>query len=247
MAYIGNSLQSQVITPAIDTFSGNGVLTTFTLSRQVVSNIAVEAVVNNVPQDPNSAFAINSSNQIVFTGAPSVGVGNIYVRYNAYVGQTIGIGQGTVLPISMSTGGPTWDANGNLTVPGNLLNSIQENVQTASYTFTLADRGAAVAMNNSSAATITVPSDAGAAFPIGSLVYICRIGSGSVTLAAAAGVTLSKTGSFKLFEQITLRKRAANAWIVMDSPTNPAATGGTLTVAAGRNIHTYNGSANFII
>jgi hypothetical protein len=33
----------------------------------------------------------------------------------------------------------------------------------------------------------------------------------------------------------------------MDSPTTPAATGGSLAVAAGRNIHTYTGNANFII
>lgn len=96
MAYLGNSLESQRITPAVDTFSGNGSATTFTLSRQVVSNIAVEAYVNNVAQDPNSAFSINTSNQIVFTSPPSAGVNNIYVRYNSYIGQYVGIGQGTV-------------------------------------------------------------------------------------------------------------------------------------------------------
>lgn len=96
MGYIGNSLESQRITPAVDTFSGTGSATTFTLSRQVVSNIAVEAYVNNVAQDPNSAFSINASNQIVFTSAPSAGTNNIYVRYNSYVGQYVGIGQGTV-------------------------------------------------------------------------------------------------------------------------------------------------------
>jgi hypothetical protein len=96
MGYIGNSLESQRITPAVDTFSGNGSTTAFTLSRQVVSNIAVEAYVNNVAQDPNSAFSINASNQIVFTSAPSAGTNNIYVRYNSYVGQYVGIGQGTV-------------------------------------------------------------------------------------------------------------------------------------------------------
>ena len=96
MSYLGNSLESQVMTPAVDTFSGNGSTTAFTLSRGVVSNYGVEAYVNNVAQDPNSAFSINASNQIVFTSAPSAGVNNIYVRYNSYIAQHVGIGQGTV-------------------------------------------------------------------------------------------------------------------------------------------------------
>ena len=96
MAYIGNNYSSQLSAPATDVFSGNGSTTTFSLTRPVLTNYSVEVVVNNVPQNPNSAFSINASNQIVFTEAPSAGVNNIYVKYNYVIGYQGSLGQGTV-------------------------------------------------------------------------------------------------------------------------------------------------------
>jgi hypothetical protein len=249
MAYIGNTLESQAITPAVDTFSGNGVTTTFTLSRRVVSNIAVEAFVNNVPQNPNTAFAINASNQIVFDGAPIAGSNNIYVRYNGYVGQNIGIGQGTVQPTSMSTGGPQWDANGNLSINGSLIEARFENLQTTSYTLALTDNGDVVAMNNSAAAVVTVPPNSIAPFPIGAVVYICRVGTGAVTLAAGSGVTLTRTGSFTANEEIYIRKRGTDSWIVVDSPRILSGGGGTVSTVSGFRINTFDtvGNSTFTV
>jgi hypothetical protein len=37
MAYIGNTVENQGFTPAIDYFNGNGVTVTFTLSRPIAS------------------------------------------------------------------------------------------------------------------------------------------------------------------------------------------------------------------
>jgi hypothetical protein len=249
MAYIGNGFDSQVqvTTPVVDVFNGNGSATTFTLTRPVTSVFSVQAVVNNVPQNPQTAYSINSSNQIVFTSAPSAGSGNIYVRYNGVVGQRIGIGQGSVQPTSLSPGGPQWDVNGNLLVSGNLLNSITETIQTASYTIQLSDRGGVVAMNNTAAAVVTIPNDTTVFFPIGAVLYIARVGSGAVSLAAAGGVSVSKIGAFAPNEQIALRKRAANTWLVMDSNYTRAAIANTPAVAAGRNIHTYTSNGNFIV
>jgi hypothetical protein len=96
MGYIGNSYSQQAITPATDFFSGNGVTTTFQLTRPVQSNYALEVVVNNVQQNPANAYTISSSNQLVLTGAPSTGTNNIYVVYNAIVAQVGTVGQGVV-------------------------------------------------------------------------------------------------------------------------------------------------------
>jgi hypothetical protein len=98
MSYLGNTyLNQQNILPATDFFSGNGVTTTFTLSRPVLSNYAVAVVVNNVQQNPLTAYSINNSNQIVLTGAPSTGTNNIYVNYNAIQAQVLAQpSQGTV-------------------------------------------------------------------------------------------------------------------------------------------------------
>jgi hypothetical protein len=115
MAYIGNSYEQQLTTPTVDYFSGNGVLTTFTLTRPVLSTVGAEVVVNNVPQNPSSAYSI-AGNQVVFTSAPSSGVNNIYVRYNPLVSNLAVPGQGTIQPSALSyPNALSWDANGDVT------------------------------------------------------------------------------------------------------------------------------------
>ena len=120
MSYIGATPSQQLVTPAIDYFSGNGVTTTFTLTRAVTSVFSVEVVVNGVQQNPRTAYSINQAGNLVFDGAPSAGTNNIYVMYNSQVGQFVTPSPGTVQPSSISAGGPTWDANGNVVVNGNL-------------------------------------------------------------------------------------------------------------------------------
>jgi hypothetical protein len=95
MAYIGNTPTTQAFTPAVDYFSGNGSTTAFTLSRPVASVAQVQVVVNNVPQNPSTAYTV-SSNTITFTGAPSTGTNNIYVEYTSPVTQVVQPGSGTV-------------------------------------------------------------------------------------------------------------------------------------------------------
>lgn len=123
MSYVGNTNTTQAFTPAIDYFSGNGSTVAFTLSRPVASVAQVQVVVNNVAQNPTDAYTI-LNNTITFTGAPSSGTNNIYVYYTSPITQVIQPGQGTVgtaqiqngavIPADLSTGGPYWDASGNV-------------------------------------------------------------------------------------------------------------------------------------
>jgi hypothetical protein len=107
MSYIGNTNTTQGFTPAIDYFSGNASTTAFTLSRPVASAAQVQAVVNNVAQNPSNAFAV-SGNTITFTSAPSSGTNNIYVYYTSPITQVIAPGQGTVGLTQLSaTGTPS--------------------------------------------------------------------------------------------------------------------------------------------
>jgi hypothetical protein len=96
MSYIGANPSQQITTPAIDYFSGNGVATTFTLTRSVTSVFSVEVVVNGVEQNPRTAYSINQAGNLVFDGAPSAGTNNIYVMYNSQVGQFVTPSPGTV-------------------------------------------------------------------------------------------------------------------------------------------------------
>jgi hypothetical protein len=95
MAYIGNTAQNQAFTPAIDYFNGDGSTTAFTLSRPVASVAQVQAVIENVPQNPGDAFTV-SGNTITFTSAPPSGTSNIYVYYTSPITTVIQPGQGTV-------------------------------------------------------------------------------------------------------------------------------------------------------
>ena len=80
MSYIGSTPTSQNFISGTDYFNGTGSQTAFTLTRTVNSVNDIEAVVNNVVQQPNSAYTL-SGTTITFTSAPSSGTSNIYVRY----------------------------------------------------------------------------------------------------------------------------------------------------------------------
>jgi hypothetical protein len=249
MSYIGATPSQQLITPAVDYFSGNGAATTFTLTRSVTSVFSVRVVVNGVEQNPRTAYTINQAGNLVFDGAPSAGTNNIYVVYNSQVGQFVTPSPGTVQPSSISAGGPTWDVTGDLNVPGTVVSIRRENIQTSNYTLALTDNSDVVAMNNSGAATITIPPNSAVAFPVGTVVWITRVGGGTVTLAAGAGVTLTRTGNMSQNEELYVRKRGENSWIVVDAPTKPVGSGGTLTVAGGYNIFTFTatGASTFTL
>jgi hypothetical protein len=104
MAVIGNSATQQAFTPAIDYFSGNGSTTAFTLSRPVASVAQVQVTIDNVAQNPSSAYTV-SANTITFTSAPLSGTNNIYVYYTSPITQVIAPGQGTVGLTALSATG----------------------------------------------------------------------------------------------------------------------------------------------
>jgi hypothetical protein len=123
-----------------------------------------------------------------------------------------------------------------------------ETVITTSYTLALTDQDKVVACNNPAAITVTIPLNSSVAFPIGTVISIFRLSSSStVTLAATGGVTVSKTGTLAANEEIMVRKRAENSWVVIDSKQNLVASSNTPTVVGQSNVHTYTASANFIV
>lgn len=62
-------------------FSGDGSTTNFTLSRKVTSPVDIQVFVDNVSQEPTTAYTVNDFTTLAFTGAPSNGTNNIYVIY----------------------------------------------------------------------------------------------------------------------------------------------------------------------
>jgi hypothetical protein len=86
------------------------------------------------------------------------------------------------------------------------------------YTLALADGGKLVTLSNASAVTLTVPTNASVAFPVGTSVLLAQLGAGQVTVAPAGGVTVNSRGAaLKIAGQYgaaTLVKTATDTWFL---------------------------------
>ena len=92
------------------------------------------------------------------------------------------------------------------------------NARTSGYTPTAADEGRLVTLSSSSAVTVTLPTDASEAIPVGGSIDFAAIGTGMVTFAGASGVTVNGTPSLVTRAQwsmVTAIKRAANTWLLV--------------------------------
>ena len=125
MAYIGNTVENQGFTPAIDYFNGNGVTVTFTLSRPIASVAQVIVAIDNVIQNPSSSFTV-AGNAITFTSAPLSGTNNIWVEYTSLITTYQGISQDpTVIGDIRATGGYLAEGDfGNSFVDGAILDYV---------------------------------------------------------------------------------------------------------------------------
>jgi hypothetical protein len=125
MAYIGNTVQNQGFTPAIDYFNGNGVTVTFTLSRPVASVAQLIVAIDNVIQNPNTAFSV-SGNSITFTSAPLSGTNNIWVEYTSLITTYAAISQDpSVIGDISATGGYLAEGDfGNTFIDGTIVDYV---------------------------------------------------------------------------------------------------------------------------
>jgi len=91
--------------------------------------------------------------------------------------------------------------------------------KTDSYTLSaLTERDSLIEMGKATAQTVTIPTNATVAYPIGTSIDILQTGAGQVTIAGASGVTVNATPGLKLRTQwssATLFKRATDTWVVM--------------------------------
>ena len=148
MAYIGSqTVNTQTFAQAADYFNGNGTTVAFTLSRTVYSTIQMQVVVNNVVQNPSSAYTV-LNNVITFTSAPSAGSNNIYVVYPTQTAYVPGV----------APADPTAGATG---AGGDRV--FIQNGQTVNFSYTIP-----AGLNAISAGPITVAANATVTIPDGS-------------------------------------------------------------------------------
>lgn len=93
---------------------------------------------------------------------------------------------------------------------------VHNTLSATAYTFVLTDATRLTEANSASAQTYTVPPNSSVAFPIGTILEVYRHGSGTLTIAAGAGVTIRTPSSLTAraqYSTIVLRKRATDEWV----------------------------------
>ena len=99
------------------------------------------------------------------------------------------------------------------------------NAQTGTtYTFVLADQGKYITASNASAITVSIPTNASVAFPIGTSIDLIQIGAGQVTVSAATpgtttiystGATAAAPKTRVQYSALTCKKISTDVWHVI--------------------------------
>jgi hypothetical protein len=96
--------------------------------------------------------------------------------------------------------------------------------ETASYTAVLANNGQVVTMDNASANTFSIPTNASVAYPIGTQINVLQIGAGQTTIQAVTSgtTTILSTGATAAAPKLRARysmatciKSATDTWYVI--------------------------------
>jgi hypothetical protein len=135
-------------------------------------------------------------------------------------GTVLTANSGTATGLEWAT--PSVTATNTVTLTGKTLTApvinIATNAQTASYSLVLSDASKIVEVSVGSANTLTIPTNASQAFPIGTQILILQTNTGQTTLTAASGVTVNATPGLKLRTQwssAVLVKRATDTWVAL--------------------------------
>jgi hypothetical protein len=180
------------------TFSSSVTATSFTVSDVIINS-------NQIYRNGSSEFYVNYSG----TGHTLLGNGT----------GNVGINAGTNPSFRLQVGG-TLGVSGASTFSGLVTNYNVYNTQTASYTLVLSDASKIIEMNvASSPNTVTVPTNASVAFPIGTEITIMQYSDGVTTIAAASGVTIVSKDNARIianrYTGATLVKRGTDEWYLI--------------------------------
>ena len=196
---LASGISNTATTMTVATGTGSALMGGVTLATGNIDQFTVAI-------DPDT-----QSEEIVFVTAVSSDTLTI-VRGQAGSSAITHSGGATVKHVLTSSDLTAFEAGLNETIP--------LNTQTGTtYTLVAGDAGDLVTLTNSSAITLTVPTNASVPFATGSQITIIQSGSGNVTVVGDTGVTVSSAdGDLKLRTQwsaATLIKTGTNSWVLI--------------------------------
>ena len=175
-----------------DTITDGKIKSTAAIAHSKLANITAGQVLLGNASNVPTATALSGDVTVNSSGVTAIGSG---VIVNADIDASAAIGLGKLA-----------DA------------TIEE--QNNSYALVLADKNKFIKMNvTSTANTVTVPTNASAAFPVGSQIHIIQYGSGKTQVVGVSGtVTIYATPGTYLraqYSSATLLKCDTNMWLLM--------------------------------
>lgn len=180
----------------LDKFSGNGSTTAFTLTAAPASANNVRVTISGIGQTSGTDYTV-SGTTITFTTAPPSGTNNIV----CVSGTTLSIGtpaDGTVTTAKIVDGAVTTAKHADASITrqkaANDLLGVAQNAQSGNYTLALTDIGQHIYSTNAGAQTITVPTNATVAFPLGAAITLVNNGTTAITVSTT-GITLNQAGT----------------------------------------------------
>ena len=217
---------SGTVTVSIDTATTVDKTTAQTLSNKIISgsantltNIANASLTNSSVTVNGTSIALGASGTVtvpISTGVSGLGTGVatfLATPSSANLASAVSdeTGSGALV---FGTSPTLTDAKINLGI----------DAETASYTAVLANNSQIVTMNNASANTFSIPTDASVDFPIGTQITVLQIGAGQTTIQAvtAGTTTINSTGATAnaprlraRYSSATCLKLSANNWVVL--------------------------------
>jgi len=181
MAYVGTPIDTQNQFQSLQgkRFSGDGSTTAFTLDIAPSSVFDIEVFVENVRQDPNSAYSL-SGTTLTFSAAPSSGTNNIYVIHQAKAVGTIEVLDSAITTAKINDNAVSFAKLDSTNQ--SFVKSIPQSgsAKTSSYTLTTSDIGSFIEVGSSGA--ITIPNST---FSAGNAISLFNNTTGNITVTCS--------------------------------------------------------------
>jgi len=221
IAAAATAADTKVSDHSTDTTNVHGISDTslLALKSEVAAVTKTSLGLGNVDNTADASKPVSSAQATAIATAKSEAIADATARVNAVIASAPAA-LDTLDELAAALGD---DANYAATITTALAGKVPSattiSQKTASYTLaSINEKDSMIEMNAAGATTVTVPTDAAVAFPVGTSLDILRVGAGAVDVAAAGGVTVNATPGLKLRSQwssATLIKRAANTWVLV--------------------------------